>query len=76
MKRLAVGAAVAERWLERSSGVRYGSDRKEPQKDVLVRRASRFSGETFRAVSATSQPSRQTASACVVKSSASSAVKP
>ncbi|MFN5625439.1 MAG: hypothetical protein ACK5DM_15950, partial [Planctomyces sp.] len=50
MKRPAVGAAFAERWSERSSGVRHGSVCRQLQDYVLVRRASRFSGETFKAV--------------------------
>jgi hypothetical protein len=51
MKRPAVGAAFAERWSERSSGVMHGSVCRQLQDYVLVRRASRFSGETFKAVS-------------------------
>jgi hypothetical protein len=51
MKRPAVGAAFAERWSERGSGVRHGSVCRQLQDYVLVRRASRFSGETFKAVS-------------------------
>ena len=50
MKRPAVGAAFAERWSERGSGVRHGSVCRQLQDYVLVRRASRFSGETFKAV--------------------------
>jgi len=47
MKRPAFGAGVTERW----SGVRHGSDRRQLQDYVLVRRASRFSGGTVKAVS-------------------------